>query len=372
MGISQHIYPVSDQELVAFQHDSVTLDAWLPEPHGSRDWTGDCRGDGGSHRTALSKRLAADGSPSGRGSGAHARAAAVMDVGLPRSPLILPKNPAASRGWRSWSFLRAVRGSVNSVQWVRTALHNVRSCAVPLSSNRTRRAFHRFMVGVGLVGVWPHAGLAQAVLKGRIVASQSRHPLAGADVIIEDLKRVSTTTDSGEFRLADIPLGVHALRVRRIGFKSAITSLRIEAADSLVVEIEMEAWVPELETIYVTAPRQHSGRLQEFERRREHGLGTFIADSVLRESDDKRLADLLRERGLRVEARGFREYVLATSGCRMQIVVDGIRIRDFDLARYPVSDLGGIEIYRRAAEAPIEFTATGFTCGLVLIWTRDH
>ena len=90
---------------------------------------------------------------------------------------------------------------------------------------------------------------AQAVLKGRIRAAQSQAPLALVEVLIDELKKREWTNDSGDFRISGLPIGTHELRIRRVGFESAVATLKIESADSLSIDLSLNAWVPELETI---------------------------------------------------------------------------------------------------------------------------
>ena len=167
---------------------------------------------------------------------------------------------------------------------------------------------------------------------------------------------------------------MHSLRVRRIGFKSAVTTLRVEAADSLDVEISMEAWVPELEPLYSVARPRQSARLEEFEQRRAHGVGQYIGADELRANEDRSLSALLHKRGIQVRTRGFAEELVGASGCVLKIVLDGVEIhsRGYDPTQHRVAELGAVEIYTHAGEVPVQFAVTSTTCGVILLWTRDH
>ena len=119
--------------------------------------------------------------------------------------------------------------------------------------------------------------------------------------------------------------------------------------------------------------------MEEFVERRKTGQGIFLTDSTLRMNDDRRLPDLLRELGFQIEDMGFKQFALSTGRCRMKIVLDGavvfegpgVRTNDVDLGFYRVADLGAIEIYTRAAQAPIQYTRTGSTCGVIILWSRE-
>jgi len=225
---------------------------------------------------------------------------------------------------------------------------------------------------------------AQAVIKGHVRAAQSQLPLGQAEVLIENLGLRTMTGDSGFFRLSNIPLGNHEFRVRRIGFISAVAPLRVEAADSLILELSLEAWVPELEPIFATARPRRSARMEEFEQRRRSGLGRYLAPDQLRDNEHRSLADLLRELGVEVYhgdnnqtfAIGTESptFLRASTRCVMGVWLDGIDLPGLgdDLNQYPVSMLGAVEVYRRPVEAPIQFTPTGTLCGILLLWSRER
>ena len=58
--------------------------------------------------------------------------------------------------------------------------------------------------------------------------------------------------------------------------------------------------------------------------------------------------------------------------CRPSVVVDGVRVQGYrsidDLAQ--PFEIEGVEVYRSADQAPVEFTGLQAGCALVLIWTR--
>ena len=51
--------------------------------------------------------------------------------------------------------------------------------------------------GVALLAAVPGGLRAQAVIKGRLLSRQVRHPLGDAEVVLQELKRSTATNDSG-------------------------------------------------------------------------------------------------------------------------------------------------------------------------------
>lgn len=238
--------------------------------------------------------------------------------------------------------------------------------------------------GVSLLAAAPGGLHAQAVIKGRLLSQQVRHPLADAEVVLQELKRSVTTGDSGYFRLAGVPLGVHQLLFRRIGFVPAYATLRVEAADSVNLEILMEAVVPELETIIVTAPRVTSSRITAFLDRMRTGQGKYLPPAQLRSREMDQLGDILQENGIRVvpDPRAFAEYAFGRSKrgvrCPMRVVLDGLELRGDpeappNLRRVDVRRLEAVEIYLSETTAPLEFgIPQPGSCGLLVLWTRPR
>lgn len=91
--------------------------------------------------------------------------------------------------------------------------------------------------------------------------------------------------------------------------------------------------------------------------------------------------DLIRQMGVEVEvnplgnlayAKGRRTPTFRNprSQCYMALMVNGVRVADWDLNKYQVSQFDGIEIYRRSSEMPVQYTATGNDCGVIVLWSR--
>ena len=54
---------------------------------------------------------------------------------------------------------------------------------------------------------------------------------------------------------------------------------------------------------------------------------------------------------------------------------DGIPISPLDqrdLLRMHTYDYGAVEFYAGGAETPVEFNATGNSCGVLLLWSRER
>ncbi len=224
--------------------------------------------------------------------------------------------------------------------------------------------------------------LGQNVLSGRILADDTRRSLTGAEVLIGALNLRTVSDADGSYRLSGLPTGHHAIQIRRIGYQAANLSLGLEAADTMEVDVILLPVPFELPTLTAEAARVRSARLAAFEHRRRMGFGRFIAEDDLKAREGSSLADILRMRGVNVAVHPdkFLAVPMArgeniegkTSYCTMHMLVDGVEVPvdNVNLNTNAIQHYAAIEIYQRLAAIPIEYTATGFSCGAIFLWTK--
>ena len=132
-----------------------------------------------------------------------------------------------------------------------------------------------------------------------------------------------------------------------------------------------------MDGIFVQAERigqEPALALNGFSRRMQEGLGYFMTPRDIENSDVTRTTDLFFGM-LGVSVIGDRVYVRGTLGiCSPQIYVDGLPQSmgaDFPLDFIvPFEALAAVEVYRRAAEVPLQYGGTGAGCGVILFWTK--
>ena len=132
-----------------------------------------------------------------------------------------------------------------------------------------------------------------------------------------------------------------------------------------------------------------------FERRRKEGFGRFLTaedlSNPLLATLDKQLRQFGRihlaycNDGYSAAALGEKAPANSLAVCNgryadlcfMSVYLDGALYYSasmpgapFDMSRFPIHQLQGVEVYRSAAEMPVEYNATGSLCGVVLLWTK--
>jgi hypothetical protein len=89
----------------------------------------------------------------------------------------------------------------------------------------------------------------------------------------------------------------------------------------------------------------------------------------------------MRVPGLVMTVQGGRRVINARRGrssvrftCTPGVILDDIHIGytgELDLdAAVPLEHVAGIEVYAGGSAVPAQFSTTGTTCGMIVIWTR--
>lgn len=258
----------------------------------------------------------------------------------------------------------------------------------------------------GLLSLAPALLAAQvAALTGSVFSDSLHTAIAAAEVRLPQLDRATTTNAAGEFRFDSLPPGRYLLTVRALGFAPRSDSVDIADGRATRREFLLRPMAVALDTVRTRAPGQRylSPILREFETRRlSHQGGHFVSDSEFRRDEYAPLATLLSRHipGLiKVNGRGAMQYIASgrstgTDGgpvfqsrrgtnvwCFVTIYIDGVlRFVGPDTPSNPPPDLSelsatnfaGAEYYPGGASVPVAYNATGSSCGVLLLWTRER
>ena len=244
------------------------------------------------------------------------------------------------------------------------------------------------------------ADAAPATFRGSVRRASDGAPLAGADVWLPALGRRTITDSTGAFRFGDLPPGPTLVQTRRVGYLVELDTLTLARGQEARRDYLLNAQATMLDTIRTVAGRTQytSSRLRQFEDRRAHGEGHFIAEDVFRANDERNLTSVLLSRVPGISTvpapRGGGAFLVSTrrscsgnqllGGCRpcfVTIFLDGSLLYDAsltngppppDATRFRNAELAGAEYYGDGASAPPQFNRTGSGCGTLLLWTRER
>jgi hypothetical protein len=219
-----------------------------------------------------------------------------------------------------------------------------------------------------------HAGDGR--LTGRVIARATGKPLEGAQVGVLDGPQTRTNA-RGEWTLANVPTGTRSLQVRALGHYPERLAVDV-IANAAPVEVGLQTLKAVLETVRVTAARQGTTNLVEFEGRRRTGVGRYITRADIDRRRPVLTSDLFRaipgvyldggtDPDLKILMRGIFD-----DRCEPLIFIDGmlfngVTAADLDVSLRP-ADLVGIEVYAPGT-APVQFqgSAQG-SCGSIAFW----
>ncbi|MGB5320910.1 TonB-dependent receptor [Lutimonas sp.] len=97
-----------------------------------------------------------------------------------------------------------------------------------------------------------HTTIAQNTIKGN-VTDENQSPVLGADIYIEQLHIGTTSDESGQFELDNIPNGTHKLSISFVGFNTENIELTM-ASEEKVLEISLSPSVFHMDEVILSAP----------------------------------------------------------------------------------------------------------------------
>lgn len=261
----------------------------------------------------------------------------------------------------------------------------------------------------------PAVAQSQARLRVSVSDQATGNPIVGAQVALR-LARVGGLTDSLGTILLEAPRsGGDSLVVRFPGYASASlpTELHLGETTELAVRLRQDAiTLPRVTVVETGLSREAS---LGFTRRQKMGLGHFITRTDIERFAPTNSSDILRRvPGVRVQSNRAGDHVItmarSATRCRVQYYLDNMPMptedlidaaieqrvmadlaqngsnaascararskklnRDlpaFTIDHIPPEMIEAIEVYRGAAEIPIEYRTTGSVCGVVLVWTK--
>jgi hypothetical protein len=207
-------------------------------------------------------------------------------------------------------------------------------------------------------------------------------PLAEIAILGTGLRVVADS--QGLFRISDVPVGLHPVIVRSIGWKPLFLFLRMGENEERIARIGLEPAPQQLPELIVEGGRfakppeyAFTRKYDGFFQRRRVRSGTFLTRNDYAFASAIHTGDLLRGLpGVRVSFGAGGTGVGFTScrgfGAKVAVWIDGARVMadaNTALGYLRPSDIEMIEVYRRVGQIPGEFL-DGDSCAAIVIWTR--
>lgn len=235
---------------------------------------------------------------------------------------------------------------------------------------------------LGLIAGHPTFSAAQSAgtLRGVVIDSATRAPVAGAEVSVLAPRQIAQTDDHGRFTLAKLPAGEVELSIRRLGYEPQRETIIATGGsnDSILVVLVARPAVLSEVAVSASGRRQREG-IDGFYARRARGIGAFVTREDLESRHARVPTDALNLPGIALVPTRFGTAVRFTTGASMRrncaptLWIDGQRAPNMELDEIPVDDIQGIELYHGASVTPAQFwqgNTTNTTCGAIVVWSR--
>jgi TonB-dependent SusC/RagA subfamily outer membrane receptor len=223
----------------------------------------------------------------------------------------------------------------------------------------------------------PSVALAQGTVTGRVTQSSSLRPLAGAQVSIPGSAIGSLANNEGIFRIQNVPVGTHTVRVEILGFATQERSVTVANGQTVTADFSLEQQALGLDEIVVTGTAGGQQR-----RAIGNVVGSLSASSTLEQSTPASLQQMLAGRvpGVSINVGGgnvgtggpleIRGISTISLGGGPLIYVDGVRFNGSGgrLNDLNPEDIDRIEVIKGPAAATLYGTEA--SNGVVQIITK--
>lgn len=184
-------------------------------------------------------------------------------------------------------------------------------------------------LAVGLaVGVMPVAAQdgAAGVIKGVVLTGTDRRPVPAALVRVLDQHLSDQTHADGGFLIARVPAGTRRVLVAAIGYRAALVTVTVPAADTVSIEVVLSEAVLQLDEIVTT------GTTGDQSRRDALSPTSVVSGAALdRQVDGTIAASLRHEPGVAmsgISPATAQPVIRGLGGDRVVVLQDGLRAGD--------------------------------------------
>jgi hypothetical protein len=255
-----------------------------------------------------------------------------------------------------------------------------------------------------IAGIVPEITALGQSVSGHITESTTGAAVSGASLVLLDKgghpKSVTNSGPEGNYSITAAENGTYTLSVSGPGLNPIQTQpVQLLAGKPTNLDIALSLGAPKLATVVVKGAKSvvhassaNPGKYNEFLRRRELGIGTFLTREQIEMKPSAQTFELFTSiPGLKVRQNGTQWYVqsahcrsLLPAGSRNTmddddpttperypiLFIDGVRVRGLGYLReINPSQIEGIEIYQGASELPP--IAKGNACAAIFVWLKS-
>jgi len=205
------------------------------------------------------------------------------------------------------------------------------------------------------------------------VADPAGTPIADARIVMDQLPAMRSDAE-GRFTLHGVPTGTRQIEIFAIGSAPALEIADVVPGATSTVTVTLQR-VPTLAPVRTNAERATHVLAAEFDARRRQGFG-YSRDSTEIIKYDQFVNVFRDVPSLNVQYRASTLSISVPDGkgksCAPDVLIDGAPAGFGNLVDLSPKEVGGVEVYPRAAHIPPRFVPPGIQpeCGMILVWTK--
>lgn len=206
-----------------------------------------------------------------------------------------------------------------------------------------------------------------------LVTDQNGQPVADARILMDQLPAIRSDAD-GRFTLHGVPTGTRQVEIFAIGTSPLLEIVDVIPGAPATIAANLQR-VRTLERVRTEAERGARVFAAEFNERRRQAFG-YVRDSTDILKYDQFMNVLRDVPSMNVQYRGSVLFISVPDGkgrsCAPDVLIDGARAGFGNLIDLSPKEVGGVEVYPRAAHIPPRFVPPGIQpeCGMILVWTK--
>lgn len=108
------------------------------------------------------------------------------------------------------------------------------------------------LIGFILWNLAVYSQITQTI-RGKVIEKETHLPLVGASVFIADtaLKKGAISDEDGNFRITEVPVGKHTLKITYVGYKEKTLDIQVGSAKEVILSIELEESYTETQEVVI-------------------------------------------------------------------------------------------------------------------------
>ncbi len=227
-------------------------------------------------------------------------------------------------------------------------------------SRRTKLALLTAALAAALaIGATPAAAQTTGTVRGTVVESGSRRPVAGATVVVFGTTRSAVTNAQGGYELTLVPVGSQRIRASRLGLRTGETTVSVGAGAVATADLALGADAVSLDAIVVTGT---PGEVQK--RTLGNAITSIDVEDLTTKASVNNVTEVLQGRtpgltlipgsgtaGTAADIRIRGAGSLNGFGLRPVIYVDGIRYNGESLGNFNPSGSGTGGVFSQGTSA---------------------